>query len=57
MDNKGITYANKVVKDMENRKDKIHDLVIEKYADIAKGEDQGCLCLMLHRASNFPDFP
>ena len=27
---------------MENRKDKIHDLVLEKYADIAKGEDQGC---------------
>ena len=38
MDNKEITYANKVVKDMENRKDNIHDLVIEKYADIASGE-------------------
>jgi arsenite methyltransferase len=42
MDNKEITYANKVVKDMENRKDKIHDLVIEKYADIASGEGGGC---------------
>jgi arsenite methyltransferase len=28
---------------MENRKDKIHDLVIEKYSEIAKGESGGCI--------------
>ncbi len=27
---------------MENCKDKIHDLVIEKYSEIAKGESEGC---------------
>jgi len=27
---------------MENRKDKIHDLVIEKYSEIAKGEREVC---------------
>jgi SAM-dependent methyltransferase len=42
MDNKEITYANKVAKHMENRKDRIHDLVIQKYADIAGGEGGGC---------------
>ena len=28
---------------MENRKDKIHDLVIEKYSEIAKGESEGSM--------------
>jgi arsenite methyltransferase len=28
---------------MENRKDKIYDLVIEKYSEIAKGESGGCI--------------
>jgi len=28
---------------MENRKDKIHDLVIEKYSEIAKGGSEGCM--------------
>jgi len=28
---------------MENRKDKIHDLVIEKYSEIAKGVSGGCM--------------
>jgi len=28
---------------MENRKDKIHDLVIEKYSEIAKGKPGGCI--------------
>ena len=28
---------------MGNRKDKIHDLVIEKYSEIAKGESGGCM--------------
>ena len=28
---------------MENRKDKIHDLVIEKYSEIAKGESGACI--------------
>ena len=28
---------------MENRKDKIHDLVIEKYSEIAKGENEECM--------------
>jgi SAM-dependent methyltransferase len=28
---------------MEKSKDKIHDLVIEKYSEIAKGESQGCM--------------
>jgi arsenite methyltransferase len=30
------------LKDMENRKDKIHNLVIEKYSEIAKRESGGC---------------
>lgn len=30
------------LKDMENQKDKIHELVIEKYAEIARGESGGC---------------
>lgn len=28
---------------MKSRKDKIHDLVIEKYSEIAKGESGGCM--------------
>ena len=28
---------------MENSKDKIHDIVIEKYSEIAKGESGGCM--------------
>jgi len=28
---------------MKNRKDKIHGLVIEKYSEIAKGENEGCI--------------
>lgn len=28
---------------MENRKDKMHNLVIEKYSEIAKGEEGGCM--------------
>lgn len=28
---------------MENYKDKIHDLVIEKYSEIAKGKSEGCM--------------
>ncbi len=28
---------------MENQKDKIHNLVIEKYSEIAKGEEGGCM--------------
>lgn len=28
---------------MKNRKDKIHGLVIEKYSEIAKGENEGCM--------------
>lgn len=28
---------------MENRKDKIHGLVIEKYSEISKGESEGCM--------------
>jgi hypothetical protein len=28
---------------MENGKDKVHDLVIEKYSEIAKGKSGGCI--------------
>ena len=42
MDNKEITYANKALKDMEKQKDKIHELVVEKYTDIVSGEGRGC---------------
>ena len=43
MDIKEITYANEALKDMDKQKDKIHDLVIEKYAELAKGEGAGCM--------------
>ena len=35
MDNKEMSQADEVLKDMENRKDDIHDLVIEKYSEVA----------------------
>ena len=42
MDKEELTYTDEPLKDMENRNDKIHELVIEKYADIACGGGQGC---------------
>lgn len=37
-----VTYANRELKDMGDRKEKIHNLVIKKYAGIAEGKDGGC---------------
>ena len=43
MDSEKMTSEDGALKDMEDRNDKIHDLVIEKYSEIAKGESGGCI--------------
>jgi arsenite methyltransferase len=43
MVNKKMTYEDESLKDQINCQDKIHGLVVEKYADIAMGKSGGCM--------------
>ena len=43
MDSKGKMKPGKEVRARENPEDRIHDLVIEKYAEVARGESGGCM--------------
>ena len=43
MDNEEMTDVKEEFKGVENSQDDIHGLVMEKYADIARGKSRGCM--------------
>jgi SAM-dependent methyltransferase len=43
MDKEEMTRAKEVYNNMKNHRDKIHDMVMEKYSEVAKGAGVGCM--------------